>query len=56
MAKQKITTFWRSKLIIQERSMLRYYEVPEEIVAKADGSFLMNAFLKGWSSALRRTK
>lgn len=51
-----ITTFWRSKLILMERKMLRYYHIPEDQVMAADGSFLANAFIKGWLSALRRNR
>ena len=51
-----LTTLWTSRLILAERSMLRFYGVPEDRVMKADGSFMMKAFLNGWRSALRRTR
>lgn len=51
-----ITTFWRSKLMLLERRMLKHYGVAAEIADKADGSFLCHAFLKGWYSHQRRSK
>jgi len=49
-----VTTFWRSKLILMEREILRAYGVPEDKVMSADGSYMTWAFLKGWFSCLRR--
>jgi hypothetical protein len=49
-----ITTFWESKLILLERSLLKHYGVPDEIAQKSEGSYLRHAFLKGWQSAIRR--
>jgi hypothetical protein len=52
-----ITTFWLSKLILMERNMLIHYGAADaDVLRRADGSFMIKAFLAGWYSALRRSK